>query len=260
MLLCLHGYHYFNLESLVSRRTSDLQTAHADLLAYQDQLRALASETSLIEERERRKLATDLHDCISQSLSLSLMDLASLEESETVDQARQQAAIISARLDQALLSTQNLTFDLCPPELYQIGLEAAIRELTIQMGKEYGLPIAFQDDKSHKPVSDDVRYFLFRATRELLVNVTKHARASQARVSLRRQDKNLVIGVADNGVGWAHTEGTVPLAGAAVLGYSISANAWRNRRFLDDPIRAGRGTIVTLEIPSQAGTCEEEKP
>ncbi|MFB3788614.1 MAG: hypothetical protein ACE15F_19830, partial [bacterium] len=71
VLLSLHLYHYFNLEFLVTQRTADLLTAQGELLTYQDQLRALASETSLIEERERRKLATDLHDRISQTLSLS---------------------------------------------------------------------------------------------------------------------------------------------------------------------------------------------
>ncbi|MFB3788589.1 MAG: sensor histidine kinase, partial [bacterium] len=138
-------------------------------------------------------------------------------------------------------------------------LEAAIRELTVQMRKEYGLPITFQDDKSLKPVSDDVRYFLFRAIRELLVNVTKHARASQARISLRRENRNLVIGVADNGVGWEHTEMSARLSGRGGFGlFNIRERLAQLGGSLTIQSEPGEGTLITMVIPLQEGASEEE--
>ncbi|MFH1738567.1 MAG: two-component regulator propeller domain-containing protein, partial [bacterium] len=148
ILLGLHIYHHFNLEKLVNLRTADLRKAYS-------QLQRMASKLSLTEERERRQLATDLHDSISQSLSVSMMELSAMDQAETVDEVKEQAGTIRGRLDEAFQVTQHLTFNLCPPELYQVGLESAIRELTVRTQKQHGIEIAFDDDGRPKPVSEE---------------------------------------------------------------------------------------------------------
>ena len=201
LLLVLHISNYFRLASLVEDRTMHLTDANQRLREHRERLQALASELSLTEERERRRLATDLHDSISQSLSLSIMELSTLGDLETTGEAGEKAAGICERLDRTLQSTQNLTFELCPPELYQIGLEAALQEMALHIQKQHGLTVTFEDDEQPKPVAHDVRYFLFRATRELLLNVLKYADASRATVRIGRVDTNIQIQVSDDGKG-----------------------------------------------------------
>ncbi|MBD3265190.1 hypothetical protein GF373_00845, partial [bacterium] len=194
ILLVLHIYNYINLAKLVMERTKHL-------VNYQKKLQALAADLSLTEERERRKLASDLHDSISQSLSLSILELSMFPETESMPSSPWQIESIRLRLNETLKTLQNMTFDLCPPELYQIGLESAIKELTLHMSKQYAINISFLDDRKEKPLSDDIRYFLFRATRELLINATKHANANYIFVEVYKQNNYMHIHVKDDGIG-----------------------------------------------------------
>jgi signal transduction histidine kinase len=242
-LLGLHLYHHLNLESIVAKRTSALRQAYS-------QLRTIASELSRTEERERRQLAADLHDSISQSLSVSMMELAAMGDAKAADEIRDHTSAIRERLDEAFQATQNLTFDLCPPELYQVGLESAIRELTIRIQKQHGIEIAFDDDRQPKPMSDDTRYFLFRATRELLLNVVKHAHATAVRVSIKKENASIQIRVSDDGVGFELTGEHVYASERGSFGlFSIRERAHQLGGSLTVESEPGRGTQVTVAIP-----------
>ncbi|MFH1740844.1 MAG: ATP-binding protein, partial [bacterium] len=243
ILLGLHIYHHFNLERLVNRRTTDLRKAYS-------QLQRMASDLSLTEERERRQLATDLHDSISQSLSVSMMELSAMDQAETVNEFKEQAGNIRERLDEAFQTTQNLTFNLCPPELYQVGLESAIRELTVRTQKKHSVEIAFDDDGRPKPVSEDVRYFLFRAARELLLNVIKHARATAVRVSIKRTNGDIRIQISDDGVGFEWSDQRVYASERGAFGlFSIRQRVSQIGGSLQIQSEPGAGTRVTIVAP-----------
>lgn len=195
ILFGMHIHHVLRIERLVGIRTAVLQEQ-------QIRLQTMASELSATEERERRRLASDLHDSVSQSLSLSIMELSSIAETEGIEQIKEQVVDIGQRLEQTLHDTQRMTFDLCPPELYQIGLEAAIFEILVQSREQHGLDFSFETDPLSSEISEDLRYFLFRAVRELILNITKHAKAGQAQVLLKKRDGILAIHVIDDGMGF----------------------------------------------------------
>lgn len=246
MIVLLGSYsisRYFYLEQLVASRTKELQED-------KKQLRSLASELSLAEERERRRLATDLHDSISQSLTISMMELSAMDQAQTVDELKAQAGIIRERLDEAFQVTQNLTFDLCPPELYQVGLESAIRELAGRIKRQYSLEIAFDCDEKPKPLPDDVRHFLFRATRELLFNVVKHANASAVRIRIRRNNTDIQIQVSDDGQGFALTENCIDANKRGAFGlFSIRERVSQIGGSLKIESNPGQGTTVSIVAP-----------
>src|SRR6185369_8234635 len=111
-------------EDITSRKRMELENA-----AYQDKLRFMASEMSLIEERERRQLATTLHDQIGQVLALAKIKLGALQAAGSAEECRQSAGEIRELLEQAIKSSRSLTFELSPPVLYELGFETALQAL-----------------------------------------------------------------------------------------------------------------------------------
>ncbi len=176
--------------------------AEKNLVAYQQRLRSLASELSLAEERERRRIATGLHDDACQNLVLSKMRLQGLCEPVPPAGAGEIAGVCDT-LDRTIESVRGLIFDLSTPTLYKFGLEAALKELLEdKLEAQHGLDCAFHADGTGKPLAEDVRILLFQSVRELLINVIKHAQAHAVTVDVARVDDSIKITIADDGVGF----------------------------------------------------------
>jgi PAS domain S-box-containing protein len=182
---------------------TERKKAEEALRAYQEKLRSLASELSLAEERERRRVATELHDQISQSLVISKMKLEALGQARLAKQVKEELTEVCEMLGETIGETRTLTFDLSPPILYELGFEAAVAEwLEDQIERKHGIKTQFEDDGSAKPLDDDIRVLLFRNVRELLINVIKHAHANKVTVRIGRDDGRIRVNVEDDGVGF----------------------------------------------------------
>jgi PAS domain S-box-containing protein len=185
-----------------NRDMTERKEWEARLIEYQGQLRSLSSEVSRAEQRERRRIASVLHDDVIQSLALSRIKLGALRDS--LSSPEQQAWLDGARalLEQAIQSTRSLTLQLSPPILHELGLEPALDWLTEQMAQQQGISAQFASDGHPKPLDEDLKVVLFTATRELLLNVAKHSRAANVKVSSRLGDGKIEISVEDDGVGF----------------------------------------------------------
>ncbi|MBN1362469.1 MAG: PAS domain S-box protein [Sedimentisphaerales bacterium] len=181
---------------------TERKEAEERLLAYQAKLKSLASELSLAEERERRRIAGDLHDHACQGLALSKMKLqAVLDRALPADEPTLREICVS--LDRTIESVRELTFDLSSPTLYKFGLVAALEELLHDKLKaEYRIKYHFCDDGTPKPLAPDVRVLLFQSVRELIINVIKHARAQEVRLDIRREGNSIRVDVCDDGTGF----------------------------------------------------------
>jgi len=190
----------------VGRDITEQKEGRKKLLNYQHQLRSLASELSLAEERSRRETAAVLHDRIGQMLAASKLKLAALratiEQHEQIEHLNEAISL----LDQAIQDTRSLTRELSPPLLYEFGLEAAVRGLAEEFQRQHGIAAVFNDDGTAKPLDNDIRGVLFQAVRELLLNVAKHARARTVRISIDRRPNTVAITVEDDGVGFREDE------------------------------------------------------
>lgn len=176
----------------------------------------MASQLSLAEERERRRIATELHDRIGQTLAICKIKLGALRASASSTGLSGPLDEIHKLVEEIIQETRSLTFEVSSPILYELGLEAAVEWLAEQIQEKYGLLSHFEDDRQPKPLDDDVSVLLFQAVRELLANVAKHAQARNVKVSIRRDDTNIKITVEDDGNGfdtsdtvshWSRTEG-----------------------------------------------------
>lgn len=252
------------LEQCVAQRTTDLarvndelsvennqrRRAEARLIQHQNQLRRLASQLALAEERERRKIATGLHDQIGQCLAVAKIKLLSHRDAAASPDSRGLMDEILELLDQALGAARSLTFDLSPPTLYELGLEAALEGLAEQARARYGFSCSFQDDRHDKPVEEDIRVVLFQTARELLMNVAKHAKARHVTLKTERTQTGVRLAVSDDGVGFDTAQAGTRFDHTGGFGlFNLRERLKCIGGTFNIDSAAGRGTCVTIDAP-----------
>jgi PAS domain S-box-containing protein len=235
----------------IARDITEHKRTEKKLLEHQAKLKSLASRLSLAEERERYRLATDLHDQISQSLVISKIKLDQLCKSSGSEEFNKSLKDISNCLGQVIDDTRALTFDLSYPILYELGFEAAVAEwLTDQIQVKHGIETEFVDDGHKKPLDDDIRVLLFRNVRELLINVVKHAQPKKVKVSINRIKDNIRIIVEDDGVGFDPVEVMSMSAKRAKFGlFSVRERLEQLGGSIDIDSDVGRGSKITMTAP-----------
>lgn len=186
----------------IGRDITRQKEAAEQIEEYQLKLRALASELTLAEENERRRIASDLHDHIGHSLALARIQLGKILESGSDTEKTVLVNDISNILLEALQETKNLIFDLSSPTMNELGIAAAISDwLEEFIERRHGLKTILIDRSDDKPEDHGLRAILFRNTRELLTNVVKHARAQNVQVVIENGPDAFRISVADDGIG-----------------------------------------------------------
>jgi signal transduction histidine kinase len=195
----------------ITRELREANTRHEHRLAQQEvermiidrekQLRALTSEISMAEERERRQLAIELHDQISQVLAFAKMEIRSAITKMELSTLPKQLEQIGEYIDQAYQQTKALTFELSPPILYDLGLISAVDWLAERVTKQHGLEITIEQQNKIPPLAHETAIVLFRSIRELLNNVVKHANAKQVVIYFYSGEEYINICVIDDGIG-----------------------------------------------------------
>jgi PAS domain S-box-containing protein len=184
------------------RDISERKQAERELLAKQTQLRKLTMELTASEERQRKAIAEDLHDSVSQNLATGLLNLRIARDGASDPGNTEALDGVCQVINQALLDTRSLTFEISPPVLYDYGLAAGLEWLAESIQKRHGLQIIFSEKSGIPGINENLSVTLFRASRELLINAVKHAQAQQAELSISAEDGQVVVQVIDNGVGF----------------------------------------------------------
>jgi PAS domain S-box-containing protein len=212
------------------------------------QLASLTEELMLIEERQRRQIAQTLHDSVGESLTQVEQELTALHQESPAamqDSLRQ----VCERVSRAVEWTRNLAIELSPSTLYAQGLVAAIQELAEQFGDCEGFVCRVHAPEEPIPVLSQVRTMLYRAVRELLVNVAKHAKARNVDIILDRDERSIRVSVEDDGNGF---DPSALEAGRMSGNFGIHSVRERLTKvggeFTMDSVE-GRGTRVTLIAP-----------
>ncbi len=166
-----------------------------------EQLHRRAADLEAAESRERRQIARDLHDDLGQVLAAARIRLAQLCQDARED-VRQSALEVSSLVEQANQSMRSLAAQLAPAVLYELGLVPALEWLAEEVAGAFDLSVEIVDDQRPKPLSQEARSIVYRAVRELLINVAKHAGVAAARVNLSCDDGRLTVRVSDVGLGF----------------------------------------------------------
>jgi len=178
------------------------QQAEEKIVNYQKQLQSLTSELSLIEERERRRIATNLHDHVGQVLTLIGIKIDELHEKVCSTPSDPLVREIGKLIRQTIKSIRYLMFELSPPVLYDLGLEEAIEWLAEHFSREYKLKIQVNKDDQPKPLKGERNIIIFQSVKELLSNIVKHSRATSVQIFIQRACNDLRIVIKDNGIGF----------------------------------------------------------
>jgi len=245
----------------VTRNEKDLREIslrrEEEFLRYQSQLRSLSSELSLTEERERRRIATELHDRIGHALATASMKLRALsnhngKEMETAGMIGE----IHVLIEQSISDTQTLTFELSPPILYDLGLEAALDWLAEQTQAQHGIRVECIDDMADKPIEESLRVLLFQAARELLFNIVKHAGADRVTISVSREDDQVRVVIEDDGAGFDPDKPRNPEKKGGFGLFSIRERLAHQGGRLEIHSEPGRGTRITMISPMKRSAGE----
>jgi two-component system CheB/CheR fusion protein len=213
-----------------------------------EELERLARELALAEVRERQTIARDLHDGLGQELNAASIKLDALRGSDETSRLQPALDEIAQLLEGVVREMRSLTAQLNPPVLEQLGLVAAIEWLSEEMRKTYQLEVLLEDDMQPKPLDSVAASILFRAVRELLINVTRHANVKFAQIVARSADGYLTVNVTDHGVGFAASGRNARLSPGLGLAAMRERIAHIGGTFIIKSER-NRGTTATIQVP-----------
>lgn len=165
------------------------------------QLRALALQLTQAEQKERRRVAHVLHENFQQLLVAARFN-AELLRRHPGGPVEEPLQRLENALSEAIRVSRSLTVELSPPVLHDAGLAQAMEWLGRWMQERHGLRVQVMADRAAEPADENLREMVFHATRELLVNVVKHAKVDAARLEMTREGDQLRIVVTDEGVGF----------------------------------------------------------
>jgi two-component system sensor histidine kinase UhpB len=183
------------LELRVKERTTDLSDANK-------RLQILSQRLMEVQELERRAIARDLHDEIGQALTAIKLNLREFGETVTAEGMEKQVSDSLLILDQVLRHIRNLSLDLRPSMLDELGLVPALRWYVGRQAERAGWAIAFIADEIMPRPSPEVEISCFRLTQEALTNVARHANATAVEVRLEIGRGQLNLFIRDNGIGF----------------------------------------------------------
>ena len=212
---------------------------------YQKLLQRFMYESTLLEERERKRIADELHDAVGQSLVFSKLRLSSLRDTLTAAGEVETLEEIIDMLDSAIEFSRFLTHELANPVLYLVGLEAAVRWLAEQLDKTQNIKVAVNTVGDLADIQMEMRVLLYKTMRELLFNVVKHSQADYVNINIRRISDRLEIDVMDDGIG----VGPMPTTGYGLISVTERVSYLGGTIEIGLNTDAGRGTRVSIVIP-----------
>jgi signal transduction histidine kinase len=228
---------------------SERERAEAEVvLARQEELESARRETMrrvvAAQERERRRIARELHDDTGQSLTSVLIGLRLAQDNDDPQQVRETLDELRETVTDAIRDLRALAVELRPTALDDFGLEAALERLVDTFGRRTGLAIELLVSGVEQRLGEQVETGLYRIVQESLTNVAKHAGAVHVSVILRGSDDALSLVVEDDGRGFDQSR---PGQGLGLVSMRERVELLGgNLRIESSP---GRGTTVAVEVP-----------
>ena len=239
----------------MQREAAKRKQTEKQLRACRNKVSVLESDMQLSEERERHRIAQDLHDTVAQCLAGCRLKLEIL-------QAHLPAGIHSSQLDecidfieQAIKQTRLLMFECYPWIQEESSLEAALRSLAHRIQEVHGIQVDCRGDGSTDALGRELSVLLFRTARELLINVAKHAQAKHATISIATGNNQIRIDVVDDGIGFNAAD--MAGKGAENSGFGLASIRERIDELggrLDFFSPPGHGTSVSVVVPAEMGS------
>ena len=235
------------LEGFITNIT-DRFKMEEELKASHEKLRNLSTRLQSIREKEKSRIARQVHDELGQSLTALKMDISHLEKNLPSNPADMlgQFQSMTKIIDNTIQSVQRIAMELRPPILDAFGLCEAIAWQAGEYNKKLGIQFDLNCLQEQVDLEKDLETTLFRIFQETLTNIVRHAEASRVQVGLNRVNELLVFEIEDNGKGIKkeHIENSNSLG---LIGIQERVHPWNGQvQFKGSP---DKGTRVTVKIP-----------
>jgi len=226
------------------RNITERKQAEAKRKEYSRKLQVLSRRLVEAQETERRNIARELHDEIGQALTVMQLNLQAMLLSPGMEAVSPRLNETLEEVERVLEQVRDISLDLRPSILDDLGLEPALRWYTERQAALVELKVKFHADRLEQRLDPMIETECFRVAQEALTNVVRHARAKAVTVELRKEDGQLHLRVCDDGVGFD----VAPVREQAVRGTSLGLLSMEERASL-----AGGG----LEFKSNPGLGTE---
>jgi len=231
---------------------SELERKHAEQALHQanDRLRTLSQQLLTVQETERHQLARDLHDEIGQTLTAVKLNLQSLQHKQVP--AEPPGVLVDSLdiLDHMLKHVRELSLDLRPSMLDDLGLVSAVRWLVNRQAERVGWTTTIRIEEGLPALPQEFATASFRVVQEALTNITRHAQASNVHVELHTDEKEIELHITDDGIGFD----SVNVMGQNATGQAFGLLSMHERvRFLKGRLtiisQRGKGTKILAKLP-----------
>jgi PAS domain S-box-containing protein len=234
---------------MVMEDVSERRRAEETVRITAKKLRALTRRLVDLQEAERRQISRELHDRVGQTLTAMRINMDIIrtqlsKHDETVLRERNDDSI--ELIESAFKAVQNLMYDLRPPMLDEYGLIASLQWYARQFARRTGIRIEARSEEAFRPPAE-VELALFRITQEALTNVARHAGARQVDIEVSVDDKDVVLAIDDDGIGFNPEAGCAEKAGYGLITMRERTEAVGGTFAVASA--EGKGTRITVTIP-----------
>ena len=200
------------------------------------------------EEKERRRIAQDLHDGVGQLLSAAKLNLSNLDSKITTQNDEQKLAMQNALslVDDSVKEVRAVSHNMMPNTLIKLGLASAVREFITKLGNAPTLKVDLEIVGLDTRLDNQIETVLYRVIQEIVNNIIKHAKASQISMQLIRHETELNIMIEDNGIGF-DTDKLSTFEGIGLKGIQTRIEFLNGSVHFDSSV--GRGTTVIIDVP-----------
>lgn len=235
------------LEVRVQRRTAELKAANTKLQAAISERKRLENELLEITEKERRRIALDLHDDLGQRLSgIALMTKGlELKLKKAKAQAADEASRIHSLVQQTMTHASDLAHDLATLDLQQKTLPQALGDLAAHARELFGIACQFTHRGSVPPLDSNVVMQLYKIGQEALTNAIKHGKAKRVIIALAAETSHLTLTIENDGVPFPDLKGRSSGMGLRIMNYRASLIGGS----LDVKAKGPEGTRVACSVP-----------
>lgn len=231
---------------------SSRKEAENKLNYYQESLQNLTTEISLIEEKQRKEIAANIHDHLSQSLVISKMKLTDLQKEIQNPDYKKEVRQVIEHITNALENSRKITYDLSPPVLYELGLIETLYWFVEKIEEEHNLKASFTTELDNLNLPEQKLILLFRIIQELVNNTVKHALAKKIEIILTKEKEGMQFKIRDDGKGFDIKNLNKIRMGNTGFGLFTVRERAQNLggEFLISS-EIGTGTEITIYIPLQ---------
>ena len=195
-------------------------------------------------EKDRSRIATDLHDDLGPLLAAVKMRIGSLDTQNANDRIIIEKT--NDHIDEILKRIREISFDLMPASLLRKGVIVAIHEFVDYLNNAGKIKFYFKaDDKVN--LSEQISIHLYRIVQEVLHNTIKHSQAKEVNIELRKIKNNLHMVISDNGLGFDHNADLKENHGFGLRSLLSRTKLMEGKMFLES--ETGKGTTYTFELP-----------